>query len=143
MPRPGVALACCLILLCVVGCVESSWVIPHPRTAAPSKLWTTDPRTRGWNGVEALYDLYGDGHVEAHIRSFDGHHRFKARGESWYENEQGQRFTTFLSPDLSPVFVVRFDHREERYLAAAPGTGTNRGRALNLFRPATTRPIPD
>lgn len=144
MPRPSPTLAYRLLpLLCTLaaGCAESSWIVPHPRTQAPSRLWTTDPRTRNWDGVEARYILYGDGHVDADIRSFDGHHHFKARGESWYENEQGQRFTSYLDPDRSPVWVVRFDGREERYVDG--GISTNRGRALKLFTPsATTRPLP-
>jgi hypothetical protein len=126
-----------LVCTLAAGCAGSAWIIPYPRTQAPSKLWTTDPRTRSWDGVEARYILFGDGHVDAHIRSFDGRHHFKARGQSWYENNQGQRFTTgYLGPDLSPVFVVRFDQREERYVDG--GVSTNRGRALKLFTPPTT-----
>ena len=147
MPRPSPTLACRLLpLLCTLaaGCAESAWIIPYPRTQAPSTLWTTDPRTRGWDGVEARYTLYGDGHVDADIRSFDGHHHFKARGQSWYENEQGHRFTSYQGPNLSPVWVVRFDRREERYLAG--DISTNRGRALKLFTPPATsftRPASD
>jgi hypothetical protein len=141
MPRPGPTLARRLLpLLCTLaaGCAESSWIIPYPRTQTPSKLWTTDPRTRGWDGVEARYILFGDGHVDADIRSFDGHHHLKARGESWYENEQGQRFTAYRGSDVSPVWVVRFDGREERYVAGNVSTG--RGRALKPFTPPTTPP---
>jgi hypothetical protein len=146
MTRPSRALARHLLpLLCFIsaGCAESAWIIPYPRTQAPSKLWSTDPRTRGWDGVEARYILYGDGHVDADIRSFDGHHHFKARGQSWYENKQGERFTAYFGPDTSPVFTVRFDGREERYLGG--DVSTNRGRALKLFTPATplSRPILD
>lgn len=124
-----------LLPFLVAGCAESSWIIPHPRTDPPSQLWATDPRTRGWDGVEARYTLYGDGHVDADIRSFDGRHHFKARGEWWYENEQGQHFNAYQGPDLSPVSVVRFDGHEERYLAGDVSTG--RGRALKLFTPPT------
>jgi len=101
-----------IIAASATGCVESYWKIPYPPGARPSKLWTADPRTAGWNGVEVEYALLTHGGVEADVRSADGRHEFKQRGESWYEDDHGKPPRTY---EEQKILVVRFDGREERY----------------------------
>jgi hypothetical protein len=121
------------------GCAESNFIIPLRAGDAPSKFWTDDPGTRGWNGVVVEYAIFGDGHVDALVRSRDGRHRFKARGRHWYENPNGERSDAYLSDDQ--MWVVQFDGREERYFGG--DTTSMRGRALILTKAgATTKPIP-
>jgi len=142
MPRPNPTLILLLsfpIATTVTGCAESNWIIPCPTGAQQSDLWSHDPRTRGWSGVDVRYIVYGD-YIDAEIRSTDHRHGFNARGQGWFENQQGQRFSSFQDDQHSPIWVMRFGDCEERYLSK--DITTNRGRALKLYKPATTSPLP-
>jgi len=90
--RGKVASTLILVLLSVgaVGCAESSWVIPYPPGGTASKLWSADPRTRGWNGVVVYYVVYSD-HIAAKIRESDGRRGFDARGVGCMRAETAQR----------------------------------------------------
>jgi hypothetical protein len=106
--------ALCLPLLATLlgGCAESNFIVPYPPGEEPSRLWSNDPRTRGWNSVIVEYALYGDGSVVADVHSSDGRHHFKETGQSWNESQRGERFR---SADNDRLFVVSFHGREERY----------------------------
>jgi len=133
------ASALLLLILCISagGCSESDWVIPYPPGGTPSKLWSADTRTRGWDGVVIFYSLYGDGHVGAKIVSADRRHCFAARGEFWNEDEQGEKFRAYQGENLTPILAVRFGEKEERYV---PGYDYSmHGRSLKLYDPAAAQ----
>jgi hypothetical protein len=138
MNRAGRVLLSMIMLLLLVtgvgGCAESSWVIPYPPGEKPSKLWTEDPRTRGWGGVVVYYNLYGDGSIEAKVRSTDGRHGFNAWGDFWNETKNGERSAQYMGENVTPVTAVRFGEREERYLDG--GVSSVEGRSLIPFEPA-------
>jgi len=127
----------CLPLLVSLlgGCVESNFIVPYPSGEEPSRLWTNDPRTQGWNGVIVEYALYGDGGVVADVRSVDGRYHFKESGRSWHENERGERFNS-SSEEL--LFVVSFGEREERY-RVGKRMDVDRG-VMTVYPPATRPP---
>lgn len=140
--RTALPLIFLVLYLGISGCAVSGWVIPLMPDDRPSRIWSDDPRTSGWNGVIAEYSLMGDDRsVHAVVRSSDGQHRFKAKGRWWYENERGERIT-FASED--DILTVCFGEREERYLG---GNYTSMyGRQLILVGPgastqSTTRTI--
>jgi len=120
------------------GCAESNWIIPGSASDAPSKMWSQDPRTRGWDRVIAEYALMGDGSVHAYVHSADRPHQFWASGVSWYENERGDRFDSYET--RPPFWVVRFGDQEERYRPGDYSTG--RGRALLLAERPTATVLP-
>ncbi len=123
-----------LLSISAGGCSESDWVIPYPPGGTPSKLWSDDPRTRGWEGVVVFYSIDAYGHVDAKIVSADRRHRFAARGEFWNENQQGEKFRAYKGEDLTPILAVRFGEKEERYIAGYDYSG--HGRSLKLYEPA-------
>src|SRR5579859_5447915 len=101
-----------------MGCnVESIWKVPTFPSERPSRLWSTDPRTSGWKGVEVEYALLADGGVDATVRSTDGRHQLKERGTYWYENEQGGKPESYKD---QAYLVVEFDGRQEKYRFAHP-----------------------
>jgi hypothetical protein len=106
------ALSLPLLVSLLGGCAESNFIIPYPPGEEPSRLWSNDPRTRGWDGVIVEYALYGDGSVGADVHSAEGRHHFKETGRSWYENQRGERFD---SAGDDRLFVASFHGQEERY----------------------------
>jgi hypothetical protein len=64
--------------LAIIGCCESNFTVPYAPYEPPSKMWTGDPRTQGWNGVIAEYCVQGDGGIEAIVHSPDGRLGFVA-----------------------------------------------------------------
>jgi len=101
-----------LSLLLLGGCAESMWIVPYPPGERPSRLWTDDFRTRGWNGVQVEYFLFGNDEVEAEVRSTDHKHKFTVRGTCWTENDKGEKCDAY--PD-GHFLAVKFGAKVERY----------------------------
>ena len=100
------------------GCnIESIWKVPTFPGERASGLWSSDPRTTGWNGVAVEYALLTNGGVDATISSGDGKHQFKKNGKFWHEDERGERFASY---EAGRLLVVEFDGRQERYRFANP-----------------------
>jgi hypothetical protein len=92
--------------------VESMWDVPYPPGERPSPLWTSDPRTSGWKGVEVTYYLLGNENVDAEVRPADQRSQFTVRGKYWCENEKHEKCDAY--PD-GVFLVVDFDGKKERY----------------------------
>ena len=99
--------------LLALGCAESYFPIPCGQGQPDSKMWSSDSRTAGWKGVDVTYALFGDGIIEADVRSRDGRHHFRQQGEFWYEDGRGG--TVINSYEDQRVMAVRFGGSVERY----------------------------
>ena len=95
------------------GCAEAYFSIPCTKGQPDSRMWSNDSRTAGWGGVEVNYATIGDGIIEADVRSRDGKHHFRQRGEYWYEDGHGG--TVIHSYEEQRVLAVRFAGAVERY----------------------------
>ena len=96
------------------GCVESTFLVPYPSGQLSSKLWTTDPRTKGWDSVHVEYWFltHPEGTVKAVVSSGDGKHCFAEKGSvNFYQHADGHMYNY----DSHGMSVLTFHGKSERY----------------------------